>query len=106
MVGISMKKELWIGMIEIEAIRNTLIQEGKKGFVNLILLATGKEDFNAQAVNYFKQYDIEIIGFNDIAPFEDRMKRDKLHKSLVAISKKVLKDEIPRFGNFYSYEND
>lgn len=99
--------ERWTGVFQVKSLPGCDVLDGDNGaFVNVVALAKDERHFKDLVLDTMNEYDLEVIGVEDLHFVDDRiMDRDcvpELKRLCLILTKKY-----PiQFGEFYTFEDD
>jgi hypothetical protein len=100
--------EIWIGLVKIKSTsgKNRLLGNAKRGYVNVIALASSKSDYSKKVKEALFEMNMEAIRLEDVEPLHSRVQHYSVDKAIIAQAKQILKGrERVRFSTFHTYDD-
>ncbi len=84
---------------------NDLLKGSLGAFAPVLALAESEKDFAIQAANLMEAYGFNVVDIYDVELFEERCSHAVVAKDIVAIAKRLCKEESVVPGSFEVYES-
>jgi hypothetical protein len=102
------EKELWVGLVEVRALKGAEILIGAKGaFVNLVTWASDADEFKSRAKIVFDKLSLFIVEIENNEPLSARRKKEELDEEtedMIARAENNPKAII--YGTFHTWKRD
>jgi hypothetical protein len=101
-------KELWIGLVEVRALkRSEILGDAKGAFVNLVTWATDADEFKSNAELVFNKKGLFVIEIENPEPVSTRRKKAELDDEIEEIIDRA--QDNPKaiiYGTFHTWKRD
>jgi hypothetical protein len=103
-----MTKPVWIGRIDVQPQPgNEALGEAAGAYVHAFIPADSSEEFVAVATRIFEGADYDVVGIEDVEPFEERRQRTEQDPRLVEIARQVEASQEPAVDDeWFAYADD
>ncbi len=100
-----MKKEIWIGLVEVISQReNDVLALNEGAFVNVLTKADSEKEYSRKVKTMFQHYNIKVKNIEEIEILAERMKRQDIEESLLQIAERIKSNNHVIFGTFHTYK--
>lgn len=98
------RSKVWVGLVGMRPNnQNTFLGAVKGAYTTMFVFTAGYKGYIKQVEQFLKESDIELMGIEDIEPFESRAYKYEVSTDMINLSKLVKKDGIIRFNRLDLY---
>lgn len=102
---INIKKNIWIGLLQVSSkSKNGILGSSLGAYVNVLALAENNNEFIDKVKDAVNELDLNFVDIEEIDLFTERRKKYKTNYNIIRLAKEVVKFKELRFGNFHTYE--
>lgn len=101
------KKEVWIGLIGVVALRDGLLPVNCQGaYVNGLALVTGIEEYEKVAREQLEENGFQVLSIEDVEKFGERIKAFQVEKALLEMARVCESTGDFCLGTFFVWEDE